>query len=161
MVHLLLIERPFKEGTEKRGVGGERLLKKHCAFVGQAHFGKPAIVFHRIPSNQTFVDQPIEDSGQGPFGHERFRREFGAGEALRVAEGRDDVELGWGQPQGPDVTAARTGKGQIGLHQRSDQLEIGIVVQIRQFHVRRIVRTCWTVKPPDGRFVDDESVPPV
>src|SRR5204863_9936684 len=46
-------------------------------------------------------------------------------------------------------------EGQIGLHERSQHFQIGIILQIRQLHGERIVRTRTNIQEEEGMEPDD------
>lgn len=127
-------ERALEEGAKERNVGGKGRLEELVALGGQADTGASAIISHGRSANQSFGFQPIQYAGECTLGHQGCRREFSAGQSLRVTERRDYVELGWSEPKRTYMAAVRAPKCEIGLDQGTEHFEVRIVFQVREVH---------------------------
>ena len=118
-------------------MGGECPAEELISLVGQIDLNASAVARHRFAPYEPLGSQSIEHTGQRPFGHERCGGELRAGHPFRVAEGGDNVELRRSQTKQPDMPAVRAAECQVGLNQRTQHLEDGVVFEIGQFHVER------------------------
>ena len=113
----------------------ERFAEESIPLVGEMNLDAPPVRFNRFAPDQSFIRQTVEYAGQGSFGHERRRGQFGAGHALRVAQRRNDVELRRSQLERPNMAAIGSIEGKVGFDQRTQDLETRIIFEVGKFHV--------------------------
>ena len=92
-VDLFLVQRPFEERLDEGDMCRKRLAEHRVALLRQPDFDAAAVAFHRVPSNEPFRHESIEDARQGALGDQRVCRKLGAGESVRVTQRRDHIEL--------------------------------------------------------------------
>ena len=133
---------PFEERPDEGDVCRKGIAEHGVAFLGQSNFDATAVAFHGVTSNRA----PLPTS--------RSRTPVNVPLVTRVwAESSEQVNPSVSpnvammsncegvKPQGTDMTPIDQLEGQIGLDERPQYFQIGIILEIRYFHAERIVRT--------------------